>query len=69
MAMTQFSGYAQAVRKRLGLTQAEFSAAFRIPLATIREWEQGRRQPRPSARLLYRVIEHEPEAVKRALQS
>ena len=34
----------QAVRKRLAMSQQEFSRAFGIPLATLQNWEQGRRQ-------------------------
>ena len=32
----------QAVRKRLAMSQQEFSRAFGIPLATLQNWEQGR---------------------------
>jgi putative transcriptional regulator len=38
------------LRKRLGMTQAEFARALRIPLATLRNWEQGRVFPDPAAR-------------------
>lgn len=30
------------LRQRLEMTQAEFSKYFEIPLATLRNWEQGR---------------------------
>jgi putative transcriptional regulator len=33
------------IRRALGLTQEEFSARYRIPLATLRDWEQGRAIP------------------------
>ena len=33
--------FAQRVRKRLGLSQAEFSARIHVSLDTIRNWEQG----------------------------
>ncbi len=56
-----------AVRKRLGISQAEFAARFRIPVATLRDWEQNRRQPDGAAFAYLRVIAREPEMVARAL--
>ena len=58
---------AKAIRKKLGLTQADFSSRFGIPKATLRDWEQRRRRPEGSARVLLKIIEREPEAVQRAL--
>jgi putative transcriptional regulator len=55
------------VRKRPGLSQADFSAIFDIPPGTLRGWEQGRRVPEGPARVLLKVIENDPEAVERAL--
>lgn len=57
----------QAVRKRLGMSQSEFAMAFGVSVATVRNWEQGRRVPRGPARVLLTVIEQEPEAVRRVL--
>lgn len=59
----------QAVRKELGMSQADFADAFGISVATLRNWEQGRRIPRGPARLLLAVIELEPEAVQRVLRN
>ena len=56
-----------ALRERLGLTQEQFARAFGVTTATLRNWEQGRREPRGPARVLLNVIEKEPEAVLRAL--
>lgn len=56
-----------AIRKRLNLTQADFAASFGVSLATLRDWEQGRRSPEGPARVLLTVIDREPEAVKRAV--
>lgn len=36
---------AKIIRRALGLTQEEFSARFRIPLGTLRDWEQGAAEP------------------------
>jgi putative transcriptional regulator len=57
----------QSIRKKLGLSQAEFSARFGIPPGTLRDWEQGRRVPEGPARVLLKVIENDPKAVERAL--
>lgn len=55
-------------RKKMGLSQSEFAARFRIPVATFRDWEQGRRKPDATSLAYLTVIEREPEAVERALQ-
>lgn len=56
-----------AIRKRLGLSQGEFAARFGFKLDALQNWEQGRRRPDGAARAFLRVIEREPEAVRRAL--
>lgn len=56
-----------AIRDRLGLTQEQFARTFGIPVGTLRDWEQRRKEPDAPARALLRVIEREPEAVRRAL--
>ena len=57
----------QILRKRLGMTQAEFARALRIPLSTLRNWEQGRVLPDPAARSLLTVVARNPKAAFRAL--
>jgi putative transcriptional regulator len=57
------------IRERLQLTQEEFSLRFGVPLGTLRDWEQGASFPDSAARTLLRVIDKEPDAVIRALQS
>lgn len=59
----------RALREGLGMSQAEFAAAFGVSVGTVRNWEQGRREPQGPARVLLAVIEREPEAVKRALST
>ena len=59
----------RAIRKRLGLTQDAFAARFGFSYGAVRDWEQDRRQPEASARVLLTVIDREPEAVQRALET
>ena len=58
----------QRVREKLGLSQAEFAAAFAVSIATVRNWEQGRRTPEGPAKVLLNVIERHPEAVLDSLR-
>jgi putative transcriptional regulator len=55
------------IRTRLGLSQETFAQTYGFALSAVRDWEQGRRQPERSARILLKVVEKEPEAVTRAL--
>jgi putative transcriptional regulator len=55
------------IRARLGLSQQSFARTYGFALSAVRDWEQGRRQPERSARILLKVVEKEPEAVTRAL--
>jgi putative transcriptional regulator len=57
-----------ALRKRLGLSQAEFARQFALNLRPLQDWEQGRREPEDIARIYLRVIERNPDAVKAALE-
>jgi putative transcriptional regulator len=56
-----------AIRTGLGLTQEAFAKRFHLPVTTVREWEQRRRQPDQAARNLLTVIEKNPRAVAKAL--
>lgn len=58
----------KAIRANIGLTQAEFAALFGFSVAAVRDWEQRRRRPEATARILLTVIAKEPEAVQRALE-
>jgi len=57
-----------ALRKRLGLDQAEFARRFRIGLDTLRLWERGFGVPDDIARAYLRVIERNPDIVAAALE-
>jgi len=55
------------IRGRLGLSQEAFAETYGFALSAVRDWEQGRRRPERSARILLKIVEKEPDAVKRAL--
>jgi putative transcriptional regulator len=57
----------RSLRERLNLTQAEFAAKYGFPLATVRNWEQGRREPELYARILLAVLDRDPRIVERVL--
>ena len=56
------------LRERLGLTQEAFAAAYRIPVGTLRDWEQGRKNPDAPARAYLMVIDRNPEIVAQSLR-
>ena len=69
--LTETEGMAlrlQAIRKRMGLSQSQFAERFHIPVATLRDWEQARREPEGAAWAYLLVIAYETEAVVRALK-
>ncbi len=55
------------IRRALKLSQEEFAAHFHIPVGTLRDWEQGRKEPDAAARAYLRVIAREPDTVRKAL--
>ncbi len=55
------------IRRRLGLSQEAFAETYGFALSAVRDWEQGRRNPERSARILLKIVEREPDAVTRAL--
>jgi len=65
--MQDAARYARRVRKRLGLTQREFSRRIDVSLDTIRNWEQGKRRPTGAAKALLKVLDKAPEVALSAL--
>lgn len=55
------------LRNRLGLSQKEFADIFGIPMNSIRQYEIGRYMPPPAVRAYLKVIEAEPEMVRRVI--
>jgi putative transcriptional regulator len=58
----------RAIREGLSLSQQEFAKAYRIPLATLKGWEQGRRHPDATASAYLLVIARLPDAVREVLR-
>jgi putative transcriptional regulator len=58
----------KAIRTKLGKSQAEFSLMIGVSVATLRNWEQGRRRPEGPALALLRVVSAAPRTVTRALR-
>jgi len=57
----------RALRARTQLSQPDFAALLGVELGTLRNWEQGRREPTGPAKALLRAIQRDPENVLRAL--
>ncbi len=59
----------RAIREELGLSQQAFASAYRIPLATLKGWEQGRRQPDATASAYLSVIARLPQQARDVLRA
>lgn len=57
------------VREIFGMSQSQMAIFLNVSVRTLQNWEQGRRGPTGPAQTLLRVMQEEPEAVKRALHS
>ena len=55
------------IRAKLSLSQSEFALLIGVSVATLQNWEQGRRHPEGPARALLRIAAKNPEAVLEAL--
>jgi putative transcriptional regulator len=58
----------KAIRLAMNLTQTEFARRFRLPIGTLRDWEQQRTQPDSGSKLYLQMIEAEPAAVLRIVE-
>ena len=68
-AIVHASATPREIRKKVKLTQAQMAPLMGMSLSGYRKWEQGTRQVSGPAAALLRMIEKEPEAVRRALFS
>lgn len=58
----------RAIRRRLHMSQHQFADAYRIPLATLKNWEQGRRAPDAPAAAYLQAIAVQPQVIREALE-
>ena len=57
----------RTIRQRLGKSQSEFARMIGVSVATLQNWEQGRRRPVGPARALLKVAAENPQLVAAAL--
>lgn len=57
----------KSIRAKLGMSQRAFAACFGLKLDSLRNWEQDKRVPETTARVLLTLIDRDPEAVRKAL--
>jgi len=55
------------LRERLGMTQEEFAKTYWIPLGTLRDWEQRRKNADRTALAYLKVIDSDPNVVAELL--
>jgi putative transcriptional regulator len=58
-----------ALRRFVGLSQAEFARAMEISVHTLRNWEQGRRKPDGPALALLKIAARHPRIIRENLES
>lgn len=58
-----------ALRRFVDLTQRQFAEALGISVHTLRNWEQGRRQPEGPALALLRIAARHPRVIRENLES
>jgi putative transcriptional regulator len=59
----------KAIRQQLSMSQTEFAECFGFSPSTLRNWEQGTRQPETTARVLLTIIARAPKVVQQVLRS
>lgn len=57
----------KALRSRLGLSLPKFANLLHVDVGTLRNWEQGRREPMGPAKALLTAISRDPTHVLKAL--
>lgn len=60
---------AKKLRERLGMTQEEFASTYKIPVGTLRDWEQRRKNPDATARAYLILISRDPKGVAALLNA
>lgn len=57
----------RSLRQSLNLSQPEFARLVHVSVGTIRNWEQGRREPEGPAFALLRALQNDPKHVIAAI--
>ena len=57
------------IRDKLGKSQTDFAMMIGVSVATLRNWEQGRRKPEGPARALLKLVEAMPDDVAKVLRA
>ena len=57
----------KALRRSLHMSQNRFAVAYRIPLPTLKNWEQGRRLPDAPAAAYLLAIKRRPKEIMESL--
>lgn len=58
-----------AIRRALGLSQAEFALRYGLTRDAVRAWEIGHRKPSGAALVLLRLIERDPQTVAKMIHA
>ena len=64
-----FGRRVRRLRDRLGLSQNAFVERFHIPVASLRDWEQGRRAPDAATQAYIIVVDRHPDLVAQTLSA
>ena len=59
----------KAIRDQFGLSQSQLAAFLNVSKRTLENWEQRRRDPSGPAQTLLRIMQREPQAIRRALRA
>jgi len=59
----------KAIRKRIGVSQAEFALRYGFDEATVKNWEQGKSSPDTASRTLLKLVLVNPDAVENGIEA
>lgn len=57
----------KAIRRKVKMSQAMFARSYHLSLDTLKGWEQGKRSPDAAASNYLRLIQADPEFVRRTI--
>lgn len=59
----------QEIRKKTRLSQIVFAKALSVSASTVRQWEQGKRSPSGSTKVLLELLQKEPHLLDYRIQN